>query len=123
FVEPEFERAVAQGAAHPEPGEPVDSRGTEPIGRVRAGYGVPGGEPERVLTDAKAAETYGLPPRLDAGGTETSGPDTVGTGAPGTSEAAAPKERRRRRSRGESGTGRPGGPGGTGGTGGTGGKE
>ena len=121
FVEPEFERAVAQGAAHPEPGEPVDSRGTEPIGRVRAGYGVPGGEPERVLTDAKAAETYGLPPRLDAGGTETSGPDTVGTAGtgapatgtgtadPGTSEAAVPKERRRRRSRGESRTGGTGG--------------
>ena len=68
FVEPEFERAVAQGEAHPEPGQPVDSRGAEPIGRLRSGYGVPRGEPERVLSGEQAAETYGTRPRLDAGG-------------------------------------------------------
>ena len=111
FVEPEFERAVAQGAAHPEPGKPVDSRGAEPIGRVRSGYGVPRGEPERVLSGEQAAETYGTRPRLDAGGTETSGPDVVGTGGPGTGTS---RERRRRRSRSEGSAGSGGGSAGSG---------
>jgi NADH-quinone oxidoreductase subunit E len=64
FVDPRPE-AVAAGAGHPEPGRPIDSRGTEDTTGTDTGpsptageYGVAGGVTERVLSARDAAATY-----------------------------------------------------------------
>jgi NADH-quinone oxidoreductase subunit E len=93
FVDPRPE-AVATGAGHPEPGRPIDSRGTEDTTGTDTGpsptageYGVAGGVTERVLSNREAAATYA------EGGAATGGVADITT-----EDAPARRRSRKRRS-------------------------